>query len=865
MKNSLFKRAIAVASAVPVALTQCLSVANAVYVDYSVPTETKTAISKTFTLDKGEPASLLYIAPEEDYARNGNVFTKTSNWNERLDTLVTEIAGSQRNDGTINVARFYEMAVNRAGAHKEVVSSVFDKMSDITYSVSEDKVITIEGTLDNVTPIFTDSSSNTIGGALKELAAEYGVEDLETPENFFEELVIGCNVKIKVNAAELSEYTTVRADIELTDTATGKVYKGLGALDWAEEKLELLKNTAKEVCDSYDEYFDVSEAYQQIEDSVSFYANKLAATKRAIDRAYKINREFSADTSATAIKRAKNYFENRYDNTIPVINHEIKKEIPDSFNDAAAGKRVQRNFEAALRQLNTMASPYTFDITIGDCADLGDSFKNIEASIENGKATFTAQFDDMEAEEAAKYITSEYGVEVDQIYKQITIEADATSLTDAAGGFAVSDVQIERIVIVKTPETTTTTTTTQSTDTTETTVATDTTVSDSTGTTVSVDPSVTTTASTDEIPGGSETTTVSTDEIPGGSETTTVSTDEIPGGSETTTVSTDVIPGGSETTTVSTDEIPGGSETTTVSTDEIPGGSETTTVSTDEIPGGSETTTVSTDEIPGGSETTTVSTDEIPGSETTTTRTETKYVVNYSTETTTGFYLDIDPEFNIEQVKAIGYSIDYSILSYGEDGSLVSQEVLIKGAYNDLLGRVEFKDVPADVFKLINENNVNQFAAQIQLYATEKIVDADGTVIAEAGEALMNVNGSPVSVTAYIGVKGDASLDMKADSIDASVVLTWYANVQTGGDRETTQFSNNDLLVKSNPVLDDFAAFLADVDNENDSVNYVTLKPARTLDAKDSSYILDYYARIMTGVPSGRDTWNDVLGEYGKN
>ena len=824
MKNSLFKRAIAVASAVPVALTQCLSVANAVYVDYSVPTETKTAISKTFTLDKGEPASLLYIAPEEDYARNGNVFTKTSNWNERLDTLVTEIAGSQRNDGTINVARLYEMAVNRAGAHKEVVSSVFDKMSDITYSVSEDKVITIEGTLDNVTPIFTDSSSNTIGGALKDLAAEYGVEDLETPENFFEELVIGCNVKIKVNAAELSEYTTVRADIELTDTATGKVYKGLGALDWAEEKLELLKNTAKEVCDSYDEYFDVSEAYQQIEDSVSFYANKLAATKRAIDRAYKINREFSADTSATAIKRAKNYFENRYDNTIPVINHEIKKEIPNSFNDAAAGKRVQRNFEAALRQLNTMASPYTFDITIGDCADLGDSFKNIEASIENGKATFTAQFDDMEAEEAAKYITSEYGVEVDQIYKQITIEADATSLTDAAGGFAVSDVQIERIVIVKTPETTTTTTTTtQSTDTTETTVATDTTVSDSTGTTVSVDPSVTTTVSTDEIPGGSE------------------------------------------TTTVSTDEIPGGSETTTVSTDEIPGGSETTTVSTDEIPGGSETTTVSTDEIPGGSETTTVSTDEIPGSETTTTRTETKYVVNYSTETTTGFYLDIDPEFNIEQVKAIGYSIDYSILSYGEDGSLVSQEVLIKGAYNDLLGRVEFKDVPADVFKLINENNVNQFAAQIQLYATEKIVDADGTVIAEAGEALMNVNGSPVSVTAYIGVKGDASLDMKADSIDASVVLTWYANVQTGGDRETTQFSNNDLLVKSNPVLDDFAAFLADVDNENDSVNYVTLKPARTLDAKDSSYILDYYARIMTGVPSGRDTWNDVLGEYGKN
>ena len=105
---------------------------------------------------------------------------------------------------------------------------------------------------------------------------------------------------------------------------------------------------------------------------------------------------------------------------------------------------------------------------------------------------------------------------------------------------------------------------------------------------------------------------------------------------------------------------------------------------------------------------------------------------------------------------------------------------------------------------------------------------------------------------------------MKADSIDASVVLTWYAKLSTGGDPDKIQFSNNDLLVQSNAILDDFAAFLADVDNENDSANYVSLKTARTIDSKDSSNILAYYAQLMTGAKAGRDTWNSVLGEFGK-
>ncbi len=769
MKNSLFKRAIAVASAVPVALTQCLSVANAVYVDYSVSTAAE-ADSTTFTLDKGEATSIFYIEPNEDveaYVREGNVFTKSSNWNSRLATAISNVDAT---NGVLDLSKAYELAIEKSGDQKEVVSSLIDQMGDVTYSVSEDGMITIEGTLGDVTPTFTAGGSNTIGGALKDLAAEYGVEDLDTPDNFFEDVVIGCSVKAVVDGSKLADGTVVTASFELTDTATGKVYKGLGAIDWALEKFDLLKSTAKDACDEYSEYVDTTDAYKQIDDSVSFYVDKLEAAKKYIAKAYEFEKSISAATTADAIAQAKDIFANDYNNTIPVINKKVNRELPDSFAQAAGNEKAQEYYNKALGALNGKVAPYTFDITLDECAALADGFTDITASVSNGVATFTAKFEDKEAAAAEAYIEGEYNVNVVEIYKTITVIGDATTLADAAGGFATADIQIERVVKVEDVVTTTTTTTTSATtDTTETTV-----------------------------------TTVST--VDGSDVVTTASTVE--GG--------DVV---------------------------------TTTAST--VEGGDVVTT-------------TVSTVDTPGSSTTTTRTETKYVVNFDTQTVVGFYLDIDPEFNIEQVKSLGYSVDYSVLSYGEDGSLVSQEVIIKGDVVDITKSIEFKDVPADVFKLINTDNVNQFAAQIQIYATEDITAADGTVVAKAGDALKNVDGSSVSATAYIGVKGDASLDMKADSIDASVVLAWYAKISTGGVPGEIQFSNNDLLVQNNPVLDDFAAFLADVDNENDSANYVTLKTARTIDSKDSSNILAYYAQLMTGAKAGRDTWNNVLGEYGK-
>ena len=192
----------------------------------------------------------------------------------------------------------------------------------------------------------------------------------------------------------------------------------------------------------------------------------------------------------------------------------------------------------------------------------------------------------------------------------------------------------------------------------------------------------------------------------------------------------------------------------------------------------------------------------------------------------------------------------------------ISEEVISTSTPMSIIDSVEFKDVPADVDTLENENSVNQFAFQVQIYASKDIVTKDGFVVAKAGDKLTNANGKAVAATAYIGVKGDADLNMICDSRDASVVLAWYANVQTGG---SNSMFFEDERTKEYPVLDDFAAFLADVDNEKDADNSIKLKDQRKLTSSDASFILSYYAKLSTGSVAGKDTWKGELGDYAKD
>ena len=830
MKNSLLKRAIAAASVVPVALTQCLSVANAVYVDSYSSTAVKGAAGSSMTLNNGDATSILYIAPKNDYAEVDGTYVKSSDWNVTVSSLIASVAAGDKSSDVIDMSKAYETAIEKSGEYAEVTKSLIEKMSDIAYNVEADGKITVTASLDNITPTFTAGGKNTIGGALKELAAKYGVEDLDTPDNFFEDVVIAGDLEVVINANMLADGTTVEGTLKFTDKATGNVYYGLGVIDWALEKFDLLKSTAKEACDKYSQYVDTTDAYAEIEDSVAFYVDKLELAKEYIAKGYAANKSLSADAASEIIAKADKILFNKKGKHLPGT----------TCLELASNAKALEIYNDALAQANDK-TPVTIDIQASELGAFGDSIYDIEASLVNGVATISGKFADTEAEwiDVEKYIEAEYGVDAVSSYKQFTAVADASKYTNEGEGFASADFQLERVVIVK--ETTTTTTTTS------------TTTSSTTTTTSTVSDDVTTTEPT-----------VSDITTPGfpGPTTTTVSDDG--SGTTTTTTATETDLGDHDCTTTSTVSDGGASDVTTTST--VSDGGDVSVTTTTVSDGGDVSTPTTTSTVSDGGDVSVTTTTVSDGGDdtSTTTRTETKYVVNYHTETQVGFYLDIDPEFNIDQVKSLGYSIDYSVLSYGEDGALIKQEILEAGEVVDITDSIEFKDVPADVFKLINTEAENQFAAQIQIYATKQIVNANNEVIAEAGEALKNIDGSPVSATAYIGVKGDADLDMVADASDASTALVYYAKISTGAVASETQFSTNNVLVANDPVLDDFAAFLADVDNENDSNNYVALKPARVIDASDASFILSYYAKISTGRDTGRDTWNDVLGVYGK-
>ena len=135
--------------------------------------------------------------------------------------------------------------------------------------------------------------------------------------------------------------------------------------------------------------------------------------------------------------------------------------------------------------------------------------------------------------------------------------------------------------------------------------------------------------------------------------------------------------------------------------------------------------------------------------------------------------------------------------------------------------------------------------------------------------ALTDKSGAPLTVPAYIGVKGDVSLDNLVNAVDASAVLKYYAqtqtNGQTGDDVICTTIGSGLEVTSPLDELDQLAAFLGDVtENEWGEDNWKLRKTDRTLDAVDASNILAFYAERQRSDNDGvsdYDLWNGVLGD----
>ena len=817
MKNSLFKRAIAAASALPLALTQCLTTANAANI--SVPTADNAVAAgeaKAITLSD-EGTGLVYIDPakaagatDDGYERvdDSIKFEKFSTWNYQVNNALTGKALS----GKVKTDKIFEEIINKTpGNYKVVAEALLDKVTSVTYEVTATGDVIIKGKLDNITPRFvndTKKTRKTIGGALYSIVEDYGAADLYNSmdsKGLYTDLAIGGEMTAVIKSSALAEGTEVEVEVSFKDL-NGKTYVGSKAMaKWALDSLEAVKARAKEIVASYaDKYsIDLADANKRIDDSVKYYEDKLNLSETKIENAIaKSIAETAYGTIPAMMEKGGLWFENNGGRVAD------KYDAPKSVTEAASKAAVKDIYSQVLNAVNKKQSTVAVDITLDEIAQFADNeIYDVVASTEGGVSKLTAKFADKEKDAAIAYIadcaknaTDEKYAGIDyndtanwDAWKEVSVEVDFSAVPDSSKGKV--DVQLKRVVEV-TPIVTTTTTTTEVT--------------------------TTTTAVTETTP------------------TDTTPTDTTKAGQDVSTTPTDTTKAGQDVSTTPTD--------TTVAEP----GSSTTPTDTNAVEPGSSTTPTDTTAVEPGTSTTDV---YVSG----TTRAVQETVVHFNNTETVGFYLNLDDKFNDEQKKDITYSIDESILYIDEFNEVVGDTIIKKGAEVAIGDKVDFgTQVPRNVY----DPGVSEFAHQIDIYATEDITAADGTVIGKKGEILKNRNGSNVSVTAYVALKGDGNLDNFADAVDASLCLTWYANMSTGGDAEKTQFSSSFLVKGVDDILDDFTAFLCDVDNEKSATNWIDRKPARIIDAKDASFILSYYAMNSTGSDGGKPVWHDVLGEY---
>ena len=321
--------------------------------------------------------------------------------------------------------------------------------------------------------------------------------------------------------------------------------------------------------------------------------------------------------------------------------------------------------------------------------------------------------------------------------------------------------------------------------------------------------------------------------------TTTTSKPATTTSTATSTTTTD------EATTTSTATSTSKVTSTSTATSSTTASKPATTTTTDEATSTSTSKATSTSTVTSTSESSSATTTltPLPGTDTATSTTNGMGIVDNPTvavETEVGYYFSHDPRpFKTEQVnitrmwgvdetgKEVEIDVDPSLITFSE---VISGSDTPEGAHNP-------------------ENMTFKYTVRV-LYD---------------GHTLQYDDGKIVTVTAYIGVKGDTNLDNMSDARDASNVLAYYANASTLDEGETVEdirmSPENCEPVNNDPDLDTLCAFLGDVDLDVYSKdNWRKTKSDREIDAKDASWILAYYSYMSTeenAIP--HEGWNYSL------
>ena len=484
MKNSLFKRAIATAAAVPLALTQCLTYASAVSTDMIEAPAAVQAENDALTLE-----SLLYIPADQT----------VSKWNM---TVSNSLAAVQNRTGDLDITPYVEDIAGKAGAYSDAVKVILTKYiipNGVTYEITGSNDIILKGKV--TSPKQYDAYKGTPGEALKNVGDKYGVPGLINQVTF-EDVDVSGEITVTIKASKLDTSTTVPVSVEFK-TADGSY--GIGQIPaWAKGKVLEIQAVAEKAIKEKVAADKVDAAIADYEAQIKKITDKLDKADAKIDSALKYSQSGDYANVAAIIAEA----------NAKLAEKNFKKQIPATATDIATNATVAKAYDQALK----IAAPNgEIAITAAELGAFADSIKDITASLAGGVGTGTGTFDDAEKDAViAYYADGSKGFTVKDSYKQIKATVDFSGIKSVDAGSV--DVQIERVLVTETTTTTPTTTT----STTTTTTSTDTTTTSTDTTTTSTE----TTTSTDTTTTSTETT--STDTTSTSTDTTTTSTTSMP-------------------------------------------------------------------------------------------------------------------------------------------------------------------------------------------------------------------------------------------------------------------------------------------------------------------------------------------------
>ncbi|MGN1225205.1 MAG: cellulose-binding protein CttA-related protein [Ruminococcus sp.] len=479
-----FNKVVAIAAALPIALTQGLSVVT--YAEVAEP--------EVFSVD-----SMLYIAPDKT----------ESEWGTKAESALIQMEGVNQ---TLDVASILD-AAHFSGKNAEYVEKLKACLVGDPVVQVKDSVIYVTGQVDATSYV----QSNIIQAIKNELTKQ-GAASLVDKIDFSMLEKKGTYTAV-VNGYGVSDSKTFVGGGNFVDedgnTVTPSTAKAYIASTVQDLKVELTTKMA--MYDTYADLTDLLDTYQKKLNKAYDYANK------AFEKVY--SNTFADADSFAAWAQAEFY------------ERTTRFEVPGSVAELAEYSDI---LNKVVEEVNSIASStgaqVTFDVTMDDVIATLNEASNFTFDAADSVYTVTFQVPDAEADDVkVAYEAANPDREYVSSYKTVTIKG---TLSEASAYFNV----VRTITDKEKDETsTTTTTTTVSSETTTTTSETTTTVSgdsttttSDTTTTVSGDSTTTTSDTTTTVSGDSTTTTSDT--------TTTVSDDSTTTTSDTTTTTTDTTP-----------------------------------------------------------------------------------------------------------------------------------------------------------------------------------------------------------------------------------------------------------------------------------------------------------------------------------